>query len=228
MKSLSYFLTYIDIYGTKYTFFSNKRPKLYTVTGGILSIISIFFCILIPLILTIDDLKRKIPNIAISPIFSENYRKVKIKDEKIRIPWRLIDSNYNEYVNHTGLLYPIIYYVVGTKNQDNEKMNFRKRELKYKLCNETSMKNENNYLYKLKIPLNKLYCIDMDELDIGGSWMAEFIYYVQFNLFYCEDGINYDQNNPKCTSYNKIIDSTLKEILSSNKNKPNNTIYSNS
>jgi len=207
MKSLSYFLTYIDIYGTKYTFFSNKRPKLYTVTGGILSIISIFFCILIPLIFTIDDLKRKIPHITISPIFSENYRKVKIKDEKIRIPWRLIDSNYNEYVNHTGLLYPIIYYVVGTKNQDNEKMNFRKRELKYKLCNETSMENENNYLYKIQIPLNKLYCIDMDELDIGGNWMNEFIYYVQFNLFYCEDGINYDQNNPKCTSYNKIIDS---------------------
>ena len=207
MKSLSYFLTYIDIYGTKYTFFSNKRPKLYTVTGGILSIISIFFCILIPLIFTIDDLKRKIPHITISPIFSENYRKVKIKDEKISIPWRLIDSNYNEYVNHTGLLYPIIYYVVGTKNQDNEKMNFRKRELKYKLCNETSMENENNYLYKIQIPLNKLYCIDMDELDIGGNWMNEFIYYVQFNLFYCEDGINYDQNNPKCTSYNKIIDS---------------------
>ena len=97
--------------------------------------------------------------------------------------------------------------MVGTKNQDNEKMNFRKRELKYKLCNETSMENENNYLYKIQIPLNKLYCIDMDELDIGGNWMNEFIYYVQFNLFYCEDGINYDQNNPKCTSYNKIIDS---------------------
>ena len=206
MKSLSYFLTYIDIYGTKYTFFSNKRPKLYTVTGGILSIISIFFCILIPLIFTIDDLNRKIPQITISPIFSESFRKVKIKDEKIRIPWRLIDSNYNEYVNHTGLLYPIIYYVVRTKNQDNGKMNFRKRELKYKLCSETSMENENNYLYKIKIPLNKLYCIDMDELDIGGNLMSELLYYIQFNLFYCEDGINYDQNNPKCTSYNKIID----------------------
>ena len=52
------------------------------------------------------------------------------------------------------------------------KMNFRKRELKYKLCSETSMENENNYLYKIKIPLNKLYCID-----------NQYIVFVVFNVF---------------------------------------------
>jgi len=44
----------------------------------------------------------------------------------------------------------------------------------------------------------------MDDLEIGGSWITEYINYIEFDLYYCEDGINYDENNIKCTSYNKI------------------------
>ena len=49
MNRIKTLLKYMDIFGTKYTFYSDKKPKLYTVTGGILSIASIFFCILIPI-----------------------------------------------------------------------------------------------------------------------------------------------------------------------------------
>ena len=44
----------------------------------------------------------------------------------------------------------------------------------------------------------------MDDLDMGGSWITEFINYVQFDLYYCKDGINYNISNPKCTPYDKI------------------------
>ena len=49
----------------------------------------------------------------------------------------------------------------------------------YKLCNETSMK----YLggeYIIDIPIETLYCIDMEELNMGGSWNADFINFIRF------------------------------------------------
>ena len=197
-------LKYMDIFGTKYTFYSNKRPKLYTVTGGIFTIISIFFCILIPLLFTLDDLKRVSPITTVSSIPSEGYRKIKFGKEKIWIPWRIVDYNDNIYINHSGLLFPIIYYTYGKKNNVTKKMNTKTILLNYTLCNETSMANQND-LYKITVPLNELYCINMDDLEMGGSWISEFINYVQFDLYYCKDGINYNISNPKCTSYDKII-----------------------
>ena len=109
MNRLFTILKYMDIFGTKYTLFSNRRPKLYTVTGGIFTIISIFFCILIPVLFTLDDLKRVSPVTTVSSIPSKGYRKIKFGKEKIWIPWRIVDYNDNIYINHTGLLFPIIY-----------------------------------------------------------------------------------------------------------------------
>jgi hypothetical protein len=58
----------------------------------------------------------------------------------------------------------------------------------------------------LDIELDKLYCIEMDDLNMGGGCDTEYINYVEIDLYICEDGINYDENNPKCSSYDKIIE----------------------
>ena len=166
MKTITTILKYLDIFGTKYTFYSNKRPKLYTVTGGVLSIFSILFCILIPFIFVLNDLKRTSPITTVSTISSEGFRKIKFGQEKIWIPWRIVDNNDNIYVNHSGLLFPIIYYIYGTKNKETKKMNTKVKKLNYKLCNETSMAIKSE-IYRITIPLNELYCIDMDDLDMG-------------------------------------------------------------
>ena len=204
MKNIQRFLEYLDVFGTEITFYSDKKPKLYTVNGGILSIISIISCILCFIFFSLDDFYRKIPNTTTSSIPSEGYRKVKFGKEKIWIPWRIVDYNNNEYVNHTGLLFPIIYYYFGVKDKITKNYNLSSKILNYKLCNETSMPNYNN-IYQITIPLNEIYCIEMEDLDMGGSWITEFINYIQFDIYYCQDGINYDEKNPNCSSFEKII-----------------------
>ena len=109
-------IKYIDLFGTRCTFYSEKMPKYYTVTGGFFSIVSILGCILIFFLFSLDDIKRKNPITTISSIPSEGYRKIKFGKEKIWIPWRIIDYNNNKLVNHTGILFPIIYYYSGNKN----------------------------------------------------------------------------------------------------------------
>jgi len=196
-------IKYIDLFGTRCTFYSEKMPKYYTVTGGLFSILSILGCILIFLLLSLDDIKRKYPITTISYIPSEGYRKIKFGKEKIWIPWRIIDYNNHKFVNHTGILFPIIYYYSGKKDYKTKNFNLTTKILNYTLCNETSMANEDN-LFLITVPLNELYCIEMEDLEIGGSWITEFINYIEFDLYYCEDGINYDEVNPKCSSFNKI------------------------
>jgi hypothetical protein len=95
LNSIATIIKYIDLFGTRCTFYSEKMPKLYTVIGGIFSMISILVCILIFIIFSIDDLKRKFPNTATSSIPSEGYRKIKFGEEKIWIPWRIVDYNNN-------------------------------------------------------------------------------------------------------------------------------------
>ena len=44
----------------------------------------------------------------------------------------------------------------------------------------------------------------MEDWDIGGSWDANFLNLVILNLYNCKNGIDYDEDNPNCTSYNWI------------------------
>ena len=202
MTLLSSLLKYIDVFGTKFTFYTNKKPRLYTMTGGVLSSISILGCILTFIFFSLDDLNGKFPNTSTSSTY-EGYKKIKFGKEKIWIPWRIVDYNNNKFINHTGLLFPIIYYYSGYKNKQTKTFNLTTKILNYKLCSETSMANE-DFFYHITVPLNELYCIDMEDLDMGGSWISEFIDYVQFDLYFCQDGINYNENNRKCSTINEI------------------------
>ena len=61
--------------------------------------------------------------------------------------------------------------------------------------------NNNTDLFIIDTPLDQLYCIDMDDLNIGGNWNYDFINYVEFDLYICKNGEDYDENNINCTSY---------------------------
>ena len=194
---------YLDSFGTKYSFYTDGKPRLYTTLGGILTIISYLLSLIIFFVFSSDDFRRLTPTTLFSSTLSEDYRKVKFKNEKIWIPWRIVDYNNNDIIDHTGLIYPIIYYYEGVKKTFNDSFVLHERIISYKLCNETSMKDKPDTYY-LDIPLNKLYCIDMDDLDMGGSWISLYINYVEIDFYFCENGINYDENNKNCTKNEKI------------------------
>ena len=57
--TLSTIMQYLDLFGNKITFYNEKMPKLYTVTGGVFSIVSILVCIIIFISFSLQDLKRR-------------------------------------------------------------------------------------------------------------------------------------------------------------------------
>ena len=66
---------------------------------------------------------------------------------------------------------------------------------------------KNKDFYSIDIDLEKIYCIEMDNIEMGGNWDTDYVFYVQFDLYICKNGIDYDENNSNCSSYEKIIES---------------------
>ena len=190
-------LRYLDLYGTKCSFYTDQKLKLYTPFGGILSIISIVAGIVIFIYTNISSFRRKEPKIITSSIIEEN-QKIKFTNEKIWIPWRILEYNINDY-NFSGILFPIIkYYYRESKNEE-----LKSKEISYKLCNETSMINESDNLL-IDSSLDKLFCIDMDDLYMGGSFSDNYIYYIEFGLYICRNGMIYNETNSNCISFDKL------------------------
>ena len=205
---LSRILKYVDFFGTTFNFYTEKNRKLYTPLGGILTLFSIIICIIIFLLMNLDELRHNSP-ISSTSIIQEEYHNIKFIQEKLYIPWRIRDYEGN-LANFSGLLYPIIYYYSGIRNKTNDKINLEYSFLDYKLCNETSMINNINS-FILDASLDQLYCIDMENLNIGGNWDYDFVNYVEFDLYICKNGIDYDENNKNCTKYDTIIEAAQKD-----------------
>ena len=202
-------LKYLDIFGTTFTFYIERHRKYYTTLGGVLSVLSILIGLIVFIFINIDDFLHKNP-ISTTSTSEEEHKNIKFGNEKVWIPWRIRDFG-GKTINHTDFLYPIIYYYQGLRNATNF-MNVKYRHIDYKLCNETLMKN-NSENFIIDMDLNKLFCIDMDDLDVGGSWDADFLNLVTLDLYNCKDGIDYDENNTNCTTYDKI-----EEIAGKNNN----------
>ena len=191
-----------DLYGTRFHWFIGYKPKLYTVIGGIFSIFSIFSWITIFILLGFENFKRTHPLISTSTFPSNGYKNIKFGEKKLYLPWRIID--YDErFINHKGLIYPKIYYFTRTLNKTTGEINTNYTLLNYKICNETSMK----YLGKeflLDINLGELFCIDMEDLNMGGNWNTNFLNYVRFDLYLCQNGSDYNETNNKCSSFDEF------------------------
>ena len=199
-------LKYIDIFGAEINFYIERNRKFYTPLGGILTFLSVILSVFVFISINYKDFVHENP-ITSSFILRENYNNIKFGEEKIWIPWRIRDY-YNKKVDHKNLFYPIIFYYKGIKNENTKSMDLTYSLIDYKLCNETSMVNRSD-IYMMNISLDELYCINMEDLNIGGNWQGEFINYVEFDLFVCKDGINYNESDKKCTTYEQILNSSI-------------------
>ena len=198
------FLTLCDFYGEHFHWYIGFKPKYYTYIGGIFSILSFFSFIIIFVVLGYNDFKRKYPISNTSAIPTTGYRNIEIGEEKLYLPWRIIDYDENS-ININGIIYPRIYYFSVQRDNITGQTITKSSLINYKLCNETSMK----YLgkeYIIDIPIDTLYCIDMEDLKVGGSWNKDFLNFIRFDLYMCENAIDYNESNTKCTTYENLQD----------------------
>ena len=190
-------LRLFDFYGTEFHWYFDYKPKYYTSYGGIFSILSFILYIVIFIIFGLDDFKRTNPISSISNIPPLVNKTIQSGKQKLYIPWRIMDYG-KKFIDYNGILFPRIYSFKNKYNEKTGEMETFYDILNVTLCNETSMR----YLGKdflLDLPLDELYCIDMENIDIGGSWNSDFVNYIRLDLNLCKDGLNYDESNINCT-----------------------------
>ena len=194
-------LRYCDFFNINFHFYYENKDTI-SIFGGFMCLCYILSSILITIILSMDDFKKLNPLTTKSEVEGGEFRVVNLKESKIYIPWRLI--TYEEkFINHKGILYPMVTLIEGELDS-NIGMNLKYHNLKYSLCNETSMVNITGF-YHIDTPLNELYCIQQDDIPFGGSWLADKIFYLEVNLFLCEDGIKFNASDNRCTILEDIV-----------------------
>ena len=195
-------LKYMDLFGIHFHFYIGNKRKLYTSYGGIISLICLFSCVLIFFILTFKEISHKNPISNMSSIFQAGYHKVTFIDEKIWIPWRIIDFR-KKFIDYKNVLYPIVYIKKGEKDNIENRFTFKTQIINYKLCNETdfAIRGKNHII---DVALDELYCIEFDNLKLWGGWNAAFLNYLQLDISICKDGIEYDKNNINCTNFENL------------------------
>jgi hypothetical protein len=203
-KKMPEILKYFDFFGARFNFYIERNRKLYTPLGGILTLLSFITSIILFIYINLDYFLQKLPDSTTSTE-RQKHRIILFKDEKIWIPWRIRDFGGKTF-NHTNFFYPIIYYYKGFRNKELKSMITSYEFINYKLCNETSMVNYTDF-YIIDLELDQLYCIDMEDLNIGGSWDSDFLFLITFDLYGCKNGIDYDENNTNCTKYDEIAES---------------------
>ena len=198
-------IKFCDFFSIKFNFYTNNQPNNQSFFGGIMTILYAIICILILIIFGHDDLNRLIPITTISEIPDSKRKLVNMNDEKIYIPFRIVNYE-NKFVDHREILYIIPYLIEGRFN-DEVGMDLKYTLLNYKLCNETSIVNmpEN---YKIDVPLNQLFCIEKDNMLFGGNWNDYFLNYLEINLYLCDEGIAFNSSDSRCSK----IDNYLKKL----------------
>ena len=206
MKS---FLTKIDVYGTKFHFFTFNKLKFQTSIGGLLTIIIYLMTIILIYIFGKDFFYRKNPVYTFSTI-SENYEKISLTKEKVTIAFRLEDNN-GFSLNMTNYFYPIItYYVYEPDNEKYHQYSYEERIEIRKCVNKDFENDENNNLLEM---YGDLFCVDLKDRKFGGSWNNDFLYYFDVSLYSCKDGQNYYNNNTDCISLSYLNNLFLKEEI---------------
>ena len=165
-------IKYLDVFGIRFSFYTNNSPNNQSVFGGIMSIIYICVCILAFLLLSMDDLRRLNPITTLSEVSDTERKLINMNKEKLWIPFRMVNYE-NQFIDHRGILH-IAPYLIEGRFDEKIGMDLKYTLLNYKLCNETSMINlpEN---YKISLPLNQLFCIDKAEIFLGGNWNHQFL-----------------------------------------------------
>ena len=202
------FIKYFDFFGIKFHFYTNNQPNYQNIFGGIMNLIYLIVCVILFVFLSYDDLKMLNPTTTMSDISDKEARIVNLNEEKIWIPFRLVNWE-NKVIKHKGIINIKPYFIEGKFDEVNG-MVLQYHLLNYTLCNETAMANKPEN-YRINVPLNELYCLEQEGVLFGGHWNSQFLNYIEIKVFLCDENVLFNSSDPRC----KKVDDLLKKQNSS-------------
>lgn len=194
----------IDIYSKIISFFFDKKEKIGSLIGIVLTLIYILTSIALLGYYINSILQRDQMNVYDSTVYSHDIPIIEVNPKLIYFAFGLEDPRTsNRFVDET-IYYPIILFFDRVK-VNGEFVNAERRVLEYEICKEENFGENYKHLF-IEGELNNSYCLKNYNLTLAGGYKYERMSYFRIKLYPC---LNNTANNNHCKPQ-EVIDTYLK------------------
>jgi hypothetical protein len=197
----------LDIFGIGYNFLVDGKNKKKTMGGALLSLLYGFIFIGLFFGFGMDLYQRKRPKVSFNTVIGD-YKEIPLSNKNFTYAYRIEDT-LGKIVTDESIIRLETYYFKFTL-VNGEWINNIQKIMTNKRCREVAYTKEKEKYYNLS--LNDWYCLDFDNITLGGNWDGNFVYGFLINTYQCSNST--DRTN--CSSQDVIKKSFESDVTSSN------------
>ena len=211
MESNSFNLFYFDIYSKRISFFYNRKEKISSLFGLILTITYILVSIILFIYYFIIIIQKKELKVYDSTMYSKETPFLNVNSTHIYFAFGIENSSSSiRFIDET-IYYPQILYIDRVK-RNGEFYTAYKEELPYERCVQENF-GENYQKFFAKNELNTSYCLKQFNVTLAGGYKYDKMSYIRLKIFPC---VNKTENNNHCKPkeiINKYISGSYLSLL---------------
>jgi hypothetical protein len=199
-------LTKLDSFGVAFNFTVNGRDRYQTVLGAFFTLLILFIFIALFFGLGIDLYQRKKPRASFNSSVG-SYHLIPISNKNFTYAFRVENSFGIQIIDESVFYHSITIFTFEFRNEKWELIGGR--YLDVKKCTDFPSLEEKEKLYN--ISLKSWYCLDVDELAIGGNWDGKFVTGIKIETRQCTK-----ESGRICSSQQKIQEIFTNNVTTSN------------
>ena len=193
MESNSYNLLYFDIYSKRIGFFYNRKEKISSLFGLILTITYILVSIILFIYYFVIIIQKKELKVYDSTVYSKETPFLNANSTHIYFAFGIENSSSSiRFIDET-IYYPQILYIDRVK-RNGEFYTAYKEELPYERCVQENF-GENYQKFFTKGELNTSYCLKKFNVTLAGGYKYDKMSYIRLKIFPC---VNNTENKNHC------------------------------
>jgi len=192
-----------DIFSRRISFYYNRKEKIGSLFGFILTIIYITSTIVLFSFYYLKVIKREEMRIHDSTMYLQSLPSIDINPNLLYFAFGLEDpQSYNRYIDET-IYYPIIYFIKMEK-ENGSLITKEKITIKPERCDVKQFGEKYQSLF-VKDELNNSYCLPNFNLTLAGGFKYDRFSYIRIKIKPC---VNTTENKYHCKPQN-VIDTYL-------------------
>ena len=192
-----------DIFSRRISFYYNRKEKIGSLFGFILTIIYITSTIVLFSFYYLKVIKREEMRIHDSTMYLQSLPSIDINPNLLYFAFGLEDpQSYNRYIDET-IYYPIIYFIKMEK-ENGSLITKEKITIKPERCDVKQFGEKYQSLF-VKDELNNSYCLSNFNLTLAGGFKYDRFSYIRIKIKPC---VNTTENKYHCKPQN-VIDTYL-------------------
>ena len=193
MDSHSFNLLYFDIYSKRISFFYNKKEKISSIFGLLLTITYILFSIILFIYYLVIIIHKKELKVYDSTVYSKETPSLNANSTHIYFAFGIENSSSSiRFIDET-IYYPQILYIDRVK-RNGEFYTAYKEELPYERCDQENF-GESYQKFFSKGELNTSYCLKQFNVTLAGGYKYDKMSYIRLKIFPC---VNKTENKNHC------------------------------